>query len=121
MNKSIANWIDRILDGEIPDNVIAFCFNLYEESEGEWSMEIVGTEDFDPEDEDWACEEVTDFGSRDDLYRWKMDCDWEEAFEYMIEELSQYLESGKHAKLLKSTDGVGVGFVDGDLEILYMK
>ena len=39
----------------------------------------------------------------------------------MVNELTQYLLSGKFAALLKSKDGVGVGFVDGDIQIIYSK
>ena len=121
MNNSVSNWIDKILDQEIPNTVVAFCFNLYEESDGSWAMELVGTERFDLEDEDWACNELTDFGSRECLYNWEMECEWDEALEYMVKELRQYLENGKYAELLKSKDGVGVGFVDGNIEILHTK
>ena len=75
MNSSVSNWIDKILDQEIPNTVVAFCFNLYEESDGSWAMELVGTERFDLEDEDWACNELTDFGSRECLYNWEMECE----------------------------------------------
>ena len=121
MNNSVSNWIDNILDQEIPNTVVAFCFNLYEESDGSWAMELVGTDRFDLEDEDWACNELTDFGSRECLYNWEMECEWDEALEYMVKELSQYLENGKYSELLKSKDGVGVGFVDGNIEILHTK
>ena len=121
MNNSVSNWIDKVLDQEIPNTVVAFCFNLYEESNGSWAMELVGTERFDPEDEDWACDEATDFGSRQNLYNWEMECEWDQALEYIINELSQYLSSGKYSDLLKSKDGVGVGFVDGDIEIIHSK
>ena len=122
MNEKIVNWIDNVLDTEIPKTVVAFCFNLYEESdEYTWAMELIGAERFDSEDEDWPCYEVTDFNSREHLYRWKMECEWDEALDHMVNELKQYLENGKYAELLKSKDGVGVGFVDGDIEILYSK
>ena len=48
MNKNIADWIDNVLDTDIPDNIVAFCFNLYEEWDGNWSMELVGTDWFAP-------------------------------------------------------------------------
>ena len=121
MDSSIVNWIDNILNNGVPGSVVAFCFNLYEESDNTWSMELVGTDCFDLEDEDWACNEVTNFGSREQLYRWNMDCQWNEALEYMSNELKLYLENGKYAKVLKSRAGVGVGFVDGNLKILYSK
>ena len=68
MKKDVANWIDSILNTDIPDNIVAFCFNLYEEDEGNYSMELVGTDWFDLEDEDWACNEITDFDSRENRY-----------------------------------------------------
>lgn len=118
--KKVADWIDTVLkDVAVPSDIVAFCFNLYEESDGSWAMELVGTERFDLEDEDWACNEATDFGSRENLYNWKMECEWDEALEYMVNELKQYLSSGKYADLLKSKEGVGVGFVDGNIEILH--
>lgn len=120
-NKPISNWIDAVLNTDIPDNVVAFCFNLYEEGGGKWSMELVGSARFDLEDEDWPCDEVTDFKSRENLYKWDMDCSWEETLAYMVNELKEYLANGKHAGLLKSRTGVGVGFVDGDIEILHSK
>ncbi|MBQ7865222.1 MAG: hypothetical protein IJ350_02540 [Clostridia bacterium] len=121
MNKSIADWIDNVLNKHIPGNVVAFCFNLYEEGNGKWSMELVGTDCFDEENEEWACNEATDFGSRNVSYVWEMECEWNEALDYMSNELRQYLSEGKYAELLKSGVGIGVGFVDGNIEILYKK
>ena len=122
MMKNVADWIDNVLhNNAVTTDIVAFCFNLYEESDSSWSMELVGTERFDLEDEDWACNEVTDFGSRENLYNWKMECEWDEALAYMVNELKQYLSSGKYAELLKSKEGVGVGFVDGNIEILHSK
>lgn len=121
MNSAITDWIDNVLNTVIPERIVAFCFNLYEEGDGNWSMELVGSDWFDPEDGDWACNEITDFGSRENLYMWKMNCDWEESLAYMIQELKEYLANGARAELLKSKAGVGVGFVDGDIEILYSK
>ena len=121
MNRSLADWIDNLLNRDIPENIVAFCFNLYEESDESWAMELVGTDCFDLENEDWACNEITDFDSRNKLYNWKMVCEWEDALNYMVNELNQYLEEGKYAKLLKSQTGVGVGFIDGNIEILHSK
>ena len=120
--KTVSDWINNTLRGKvIPAEIVAFCFNLYEESDGSWAMELVGTERFDLEDEDWACNEATDFGSRENLYNWALECEWDESLEYMVNELKQYLSGGKYAELLKSKTGVGVGFVDGNIEILYSR
>lgn len=36
----------------------AVNFNLYENGNNQWSMELVGTSNFDAEYSDWACDEV---------------------------------------------------------------
>ena len=41
MNRSLADWIDNLLNRDIPENIVAFCFNLYEESDESWAMELV--------------------------------------------------------------------------------
>lgn len=35
--------------------------------------------------------------------------------------LKRYLENGEYAGILESKAGIGVGFVDGDVEILFAK
>jgi len=39
----------------------------------------------------------------------------------MISELKRYLDKGACANLLKSKGEIGVGFVDGDIEMLFSK
>ena len=91
MLAKVAAWLDEVLEQSVPEEVVAFCFNLYEDGDNSWSMELVGTASFDEEDMDWACDEVTDFGTREVPFG-----------------------------VLKEKNGVGVGFVDGDIEIIYM-
>ncbi len=50
-----------------------------------------------------------------------MDAGWVKILEEVIGALKVYLESGMYAHILKNGDGVGIGFVDGDIEILYIK
>lgn len=119
MYREIETWLNVVLEQDIPSSLAAFGFNLYEDENNAWSMELVGTESFDPENEDWICEEVTDFETRDDPFAWEQEAGWEEILEEVILVLKEYLENGLYADLLKSRCGVGVGFVDGDVEILY--
>ena len=121
MYNKVSEWIDGVLSEGVPDEAVAFCFNLYENDEYYWSMELIGAGRFDPEDQDWACDEVTDFGSRESLFTWTAECEWEETLQTVIDLLKKYLNEGKYADLLKSKKGVGVGFVDGDIELLYMQ
>lgn len=119
---SIASkWLDTVLKQNIPEEVKGFCLNLYDDGDSNWSMELVGTNRFDADDPDWPCDEVTDFGTRKGNFVWRKETGWDTVLEEMTGILKAYLENGEYAPVLKSRDGVGIGFVDGDVEILYMK
>ena len=120
MYNKVSEWIDGVLSDGVTDEAVAFCFNLYENEDYYWSMELIGAGRFDPDDQDWACDEVTDFNSRESLFTFQAECEWDEALQTMIDILKKYLNDGKYADLLKSREGVGVGFVDGDIEIIYI-
>ena len=119
MYKKIETWLNNVLGQKIPSEVKAFCFNLYEDGNEDWSMELVGTGTFDLDDEDWACDEITDFGTREEPLSWNEEADWNEVLSDVASVLKQYLENGLYADVLKSCAGVAVGFTDGNLEILY--
>lgn len=119
MYNRVQDWLDEVLKQDIPNEVAGFCFNLYEDGDCDWSMELVGTESFDEDDEDWACGEITDFGTRTKPLMWKSESEWEHVLEDSIFALKTYLENGKYAEVLRGRSGVGVGFVDGNIEIVY--
>lgn len=121
MINKVIDWLDDILEQDIPESVVAFCFNLYDDGDDHWSMELVGTGQFDVDNEDWACDEITNFGTREERFIWKKALKWDDVLEEMICNLKEYLKTGKYAHILTSKDGVGVGFVDGDINILYIK
>lgn len=121
LEKEVSKWIDAVLPQNIPEEVAAFCFNLYDDGDGNWSMELVGTQCFDADDTDWPCDEITNFGTRKKMFHWNSAAKWEMVLDAMIVALKAYLKNGKCAKLLKSQSGVGVGFVDGDVKILYTR
>lgn len=122
MYHEIQKWIDNLDLESIPEDVVAFCFNLYDGCDNEhWSMELIGADSYDPEDSDWACGEVCDFESRDPELKWTKHADWEAVLSETASALRAYLEKGKYAAVLKAKTAVAVGFVDGDLEILFSK
>ena len=116
---SFQNWLDEILKGGLSENAIALNFNLYEEEDENWSVQLIAADEFDPEDEDWVCSEV--FSSGEDLYRWQESADWEEILADVCQIVKQYLVQGQYADVLKSYKAVGVGFTDGDIELVYQK
>ena len=117
----LADWLDNILSRDISEDVVAFGFNLYEDEDDQWSVELVGTSRFDVEDEDWCCDEITDFGTREEPFTWEQKATWDEILAEIVSYLKEYLENGKYADVLKDRIGVGVGFVDGNIEILYTR
>ena len=121
MYDKISEWIDNVLKNNIPDSIVAFCFNLYDDGNRTWSMELVGTEQFDLENEDWACCEVTDFGTRQNPFIWAKCAEWDVILAEISDDLEKYLKVGNNAQILKKSSGVGVGFVDGNIKILYSK
>lgn len=119
MYKFIEKWLNGILEQEIPPSVVGLSFNLYEDGEYNWTMELVGTESFDLEDNDWCCEEIFDFGTRAVPLSWKEKKAWNEILDKMKKNIKKYLDKGKYSYVLKKYQGVGIGFVDGDVEILF--
>lgn len=119
MYDDFEKWLNRIIE-ENPDiSGEGVVFNLYEDADLHWSIQLVTTSYVDLDDEDWKCDET--FTTGEDLFTWKQETDWEEILELSIETVKQYLKKGKYADCLKSYQAAGIGFVDGDLEILYTK
>ncbi len=118
MYDKFESWMDGILDRGLPRGAKAIGFNVYEEQDLHWSMQLIATSTFE-EDEDWMCDEV--FTTGENLFSWQENANWERILEAAIRLVQAYLSKGKYAGLLKDYAGIGVGFVDGDVEIVYRK
>lgn len=117
MNNEFASWLDSVLDTNLPIEGVAVNFNVYEEGDNEWSLQIIVAGRYDDEDLDWACDEV--FSSEEDIYVWTQEAEWNEVLPTACEMISDYLCEGKHADDLKAYKAVGCGFIDGDIIILH--
>lgn len=118
MYDKVSKWIDQVFVCKTMNDVVAIVFNLYEDGDKTWSMEVVGTDCFDEDNPEWTCEEITDFGTRENPFVWKSSKGWEEVLKEISDILSEYLKIGNCAGLLKQFNGIGLGFVDGDLMII---
>ena len=116
--EKFADWLDAVPINNLPENAAAINFNIYEEIDSNWSVQLIASERFDPDDEDWACDEI--FTTGEELFRWQQESEWEEILEVVKELVGKYLDVGKYAENLKKYRAVAVGFVDGNLEILYI-
>ncbi len=117
--KDFFKWLDDILIKEMPDNIKAINFNLYQNQGNKWSIELVGTSTFDKTNSDWACNEI--YTTRENPYVLVKKSDWRTIENLFISFLKNYLNKGKYSNVLKKYIAIGVGFVDGDLTILYTK
>lgn len=117
-------WLEESLNADIPESVEAFAFNLDESAplDGyEFGVELIGAERFDPDDEDWACGEIWQPPRRKIYIPISYSGQtWEECLIRMKRLAAEILNSDSPAaNKLKSRQGVGIGFVDGNLELLW--
>jgi len=117
-----ATWLASSLSQCIPDSVIAFSFNLYEPAmvDGvKFGIELIGSGEFDANDPDWACDEIWEPEIRGVnipiTYSGEA---WEECLQKLKALVILELDSPE-TEILKSRRGVGIGFVGGDLEIIW--
>ena len=118
-----SEWLDKILEENKFDKILAFNFNLYEGKTGikkEYHIQLIGSDEFDEEDQDWACSEI--FTTGENLFimdRKVVGKKWFEALDFCIKIVTKYLEDGKNKDKLLRKKAVGIGFVDGDLYCIY--
>jgi hypothetical protein len=108
-------WIDKQLDEGPPPTIVGYSINIYESP---FLIEIIGSNEFDIDDNDWACNEdwVPQIRSID-LSHSLSGSSWEETQKTVIKMASSYIQSNsKNSHILKTAKGFAVGFVDGNLE-----
>lgn len=117
VRKKFFEWLDWVLSSKNIDKAVAFNFNIYEDGNNIWSLEFVCTSAFSATDSDWACAEL--FATREHPFKITYSEPWQEVLTLFKKYVNSYLETGTLREVLKSKAGVGIGFVDGDLELLY--
>lgn len=94
------------------EGIAALNFNLYKDfypdKDKSWSMELVGTNSFDADDGDWACDEVYDFDTRENPFPWTENTEWDIVLDKIVQILNRYMTKGLYADRLKQYDGIGV-------------
>ena len=115
-------WLTDSLSQSIPDFVRAFSFNLYEPAMVDgvaFGIELIGSGEFDENDPDWPCDEVWEPETRGINIPVEYSGDiWEECLQKLKALVITKLDSPSMAEL-KTAQGVGIGFVDGDLEVIW--
>ncbi len=119
-------WLRHALaEGAMPPEVKAFAFNLLEPAATpgvKFAVELVGTAGFDEDDPDWACDEVWSPRQRQlDISETFSGPGWEACLARMDALLRTCLDSRTLGPLLRRGDAVALGFVDGDLSVLWQR
>lgn len=113
-------WLDQVMPLDQSNDIVAYNFNLYEH-EDEFAIQLIGGRWFDIDDDDWACDEI--FSSGENLFcisHELVSSDWEKGLKVTTYLVGEYLDSGKYSSILKDSLGVGVGFVGGNIELVYL-
>ena len=113
-----AEWLDAAMNRKLPPEVQAFSFNLYEAPQT-WDIEITGAAAFESANTDWACDPLFSYPELFYMPRFIVGTEWEHALAVAIELVTTYLRGGKHRDVLQSSLAVAIGFVDGDLTIVW--
>lgn len=122
-SKEFDSWLASVLALELPDTVVAFSFNLFELVPGDakYGIELIGTDEFHQDDSDWACAEAWVANPRSiSIPRAFANAAWEDCLCDAKLLLTRTLNgSSASAAKLKEARAVAIGFVDGDLELIW--
>ena len=118
LSREFHAWLDAKLSEDLPSGIKGFAINLYEYVDA-YGAELVATPTFDKEDEDWACDDIY-MSDHFELPKELFLSGWENALEKVTESTSDYLKGNSEGSLrLRSVKGVAVGFVNGNLNIVW--
>jgi len=111
-------WLNRALEERPPPEIVAFNVNLYDSP---FRADLVGACRFDSDDPDWACDESWEPRERFfDFPEELTAVPWQERLALSRVLLERIIHGeGSAAAAFRRAEAVAIGFVDGDLEIVY--
>ncbi len=118
---NIEDWIkDIFTNNNIPNDIIALNFGLFESTDGK-AVYCTGSTEYDDEDPDWACNE--DFSPNEKYFQPNetiSNLDDEEFESTICDLIEQVLENNANS-IPKSVNHICCGFDDGDLTLLWTR
>ena len=116
-------WADEALREPLPEGTVAFHFNLYEGTDSV-HVQLIGTESFVPgevPERDYA-PGVETFSTGENIFEIPFAAAgtmWRDWLKTSMEIVRSYIAMGAKSNVLRASKGVGIGFVDGDMHILW--
>lgn len=123
-SRDFDGWLREALRDGVPSEVVALSFNLFEPAHIQgvkFGVELVGAKVFDATNSDWACEEVWEPKER----RLHIPIEFSgQEWETCLAKVKLLVGSSLAKADVVSTglnglQGVAVGFVDGDLDVIW--
>lgn len=114
----LKDWIKEISDEEtVLENIQALNFGMFE-SENRYAVYLIGSNEYDTEDDDWACNE--DFVPNNKYLEFNQEeicnLDWEDFQELMVESSKNIISSKDISEYkILNIDNITTGFDDGEL------
>ncbi len=113
----LTQWLERIVATEMPaPDVVAFNIGLLETDKG-FTAYLVGSKSYDPNNDDWACnEDFTPTERYCALPSMRSEDTWETVQHRVAEEMRAFLSKANvRTSFLGKAEAVTVGFDDGEL------
>lgn len=127
---AFSEWLDSLLENDMPDNTKAYNFNIYDELDEDgndartYGIQLIASDEFDENDGgEWACSEI--YSSQEDIFYIdhsdEDNIDSESGLEFICDLIREYLDNGEYSDKFLKVQAVGAGFVDGDIKIIFNK
>lgn len=117
---NLINRLRRVNQTDLPPkDIVAFNFGPFENPKGCYTTYLIGSRDFDAEDDDWACNE--DYAPTEKYLELSehrsAEKDWQEVLGDMVDVLRRVTQSPEFPEsFLANATAITVGFDEGGLE-----
>jgi hypothetical protein len=113
------SWLNQTFPQSVVAKVVAYNFNISELSDG-FLVEIIGSDIYDPNNSDWACQEV--WTSRPNQFFFSIDevgKEWDLFLDKLSILVNKFLEIlPNYQYVMANICAITIGFVDGDLVVI---
>lgn len=114
IKKIVEDWIIQInQEAELPKEIVALNFGLFEP----YGIELIGANEYDSTDDDWACQEDFRVETSIKLPISEQE-DWEDVLECIQEILKDIIKEHSNDLPILNVNHITTGFSDGDLVVV---